>query len=98
MGAQDKVMGEYNLEENLEFQNPNVVKMFLWKTCNDLLPTKVNLLRRGVVPVALCPICMRDVDTAEHILWSFPSTQDVWGVVRKGFKNVWMETHFCAYF
>jgi hypothetical protein len=38
---------------------PNAVKIFMWKACNDLLPTKVNLLRRGVVSDSLCLICLR---------------------------------------
>jgi hypothetical protein len=58
---------------------PSAAKMFMWKACNDLLPTKMNLLRRGVVTDLLCPICLREDETVKHILWSYPSTQDVWG-------------------
>jgi len=56
----------------------NASKMFIWKACNDLLPTKMNLLKCGVVSDALCPICTRDDETVNHILWSCPSGQDVW--------------------
>jgi hypothetical protein len=56
---------------------PNAVKMFMWKACNDLLPKKMNLLHRGVIHNALCPICKREVDTVKHILWSYPAAQDV---------------------
>jgi hypothetical protein len=57
---------------------PNAVKMFMWRACNNLLPTKMNLMRRGVVQEAKCPICGREDETAKHILWSCPSAQDVW--------------------
>jgi hypothetical protein len=42
-------------------------------------PAKNNLLRRGVVPDTLCPICTREEEIAQHALWSCPSIQDVWG-------------------
>jgi hypothetical protein len=43
--------------------------MFLWRVCNNLLPTKMNLMRRGVVKDARCPICEREAETMTHILW-----------------------------
>jgi hypothetical protein len=36
---------------------PNAIKMFMWRVCHDILPTKKNLLRRGVVSDAFCSIC-----------------------------------------
>jgi hypothetical protein len=32
-------------------------------------PTKMNLMRRGVVKDARCPICEREAETITHILW-----------------------------
>jgi hypothetical protein len=48
---------------------PNVVKMFMWMALNDLLPTKANLFRRGVVKESLCPICGAEEDTVYHAIW-----------------------------
>jgi hypothetical protein len=56
----------------------NAVKMFLWKACNNILPTKENLLQRRVVSDNLCPICTLSGETTAHILWHCPSAQDVW--------------------
>jgi hypothetical protein len=28
---------------------PNVAKLFIWRACNELLPTRVNLVRRKVI-------------------------------------------------
>jgi hypothetical protein len=58
---------------------PNAVKMFVWKAGHNLLPTKANLLRRGVIKEAMCPICSRETETTKHILWECSSTNDVWG-------------------
>lgn len=53
-----------NLFSNLKI--PNASKMFMWRACTDLLPTKKNLLRRGTVPDALCPICTREGEIFQH--------------------------------
>lgn len=34
---------------------PRVVHLFLWKACNNILPTKENLFKRGIAPDALAP-------------------------------------------
>lgn len=62
-----------------QFNAPNAVKLFMWKASNNLLPTKANLFRRGVVTNKLCPICELEEETVEHMLWSCPSAKDVWG-------------------
>jgi hypothetical protein len=46
--------------------------------CHNILPTKVNLLRRNITTDDLCPLCEREKETTGHILWSCPSARDVW--------------------
>jgi hypothetical protein len=58
---------------------PNVVKLFLWKALHNLLPTRTNLARKGIITEAACPICGRMDESVEHILWSCSSSMDVWG-------------------
>lgn len=48
---------------------PSVVKVFLWKACNNLLPTKENLFKKKkMTSVLLRPICAVDAETICHIL------------------------------
>lgn len=35
------------------------VKQFIWKACNNLLPTKLNLLKRKMVEEDLCTLCSK---------------------------------------
>jgi hypothetical protein len=56
---------------------PNVVKLFLWRACNDLLPTKVNLSCKGINIYKLCPICQQEEEMIVHTLWNCPMTCDV---------------------
>jgi hypothetical protein len=58
---------------------PNAIKMFLWRACHNLLPTKVNLLKRGICDNSFCPICLSENETVEHIIWECPMANDVWG-------------------
>jgi len=53
--------------------------MFLWKACNNILPTKDNLFKRKVVDHTTCPICERDEEIVLHALWACPGAQDAWG-------------------
>jgi ribonuclease HI len=55
-----------------------VVKFFLWKACNDVLPTKEKLFKRKITPDPLCPICGSEPESTSHILWNCPAAQDVW--------------------
>jgi hypothetical protein len=61
---------------------PNAVKMHLWRACQNLLPTKANLFRRGVCDNNLCPIYMRMEEAVGHACWDCPAAQDVWGGCR----------------
>ncbi|XP_059446681.1 uncharacterized protein LOC132178249 [Corylus avellana] len=58
---------------------PSVGKNFMWRACNNLLPTKKKLLHRKVVQESMCPICGMEEETVCHILWDCPSARDVWG-------------------
>jgi hypothetical protein len=68
-----------NWKEIWNLRVPNVVKLFLWKALHNLLPTRTNLARKGVINDTVCPICGRVDESVEHILWSCSSSMDVWG-------------------
>lgn len=57
----------------------SAVKVFLWKTGNDLLPTKNNLFKKRIVKDPRCPICQEENVTVMHVLRECASTNDVWG-------------------
>lgn len=57
---------------------PGVVKMFIWKAGNNILPTRSNLYRKKIVDNHLCPICERHEESVMHANWSCPSASDVW--------------------
>jgi hypothetical protein len=48
---------------------PRPMKMFMWRACHNLLPTRVNLVKRKVIDNALCPCCGRENETVLHVLW-----------------------------
>jgi hypothetical protein len=58
-------------------QAPLVVKVFLWKACTNILPTKHNLYKKRITENSLCPLYGLEDETTEHILWNCQSAQDV---------------------
>jgi hypothetical protein len=58
---------------------PNAVKMFVWRACHNLLPTKANLFRKGVCEDKMCPICLQEEETVAHVSWGCLAANDVWG-------------------
>jgi hypothetical protein len=65
------------MAEDLADQGPKVVQTFLWKACQNILPTKENLYRRHITQDSLCPICGREDETHVHIMWNCLSARDV---------------------
>ena len=65
-----------------------VVKMFVWKACMNILPTKEHLVRKHVLTDPLCPICKLVPETTDHALWNCSSARDVYmdGMFRKATK------------
>lgn len=63
------------------------VKMFAWRACQNLLPTRENLCRRKVIKDPYCPCCGIVVENVIHCLWSCPAAGDVWGDYRSCFHK-----------
>jgi hypothetical protein len=66
---------------------PNQVKVFTWRACHDILPTRVNLVRRKVLEDDLCPLYKLEKETVIHVLWNCPAAQDVWGGSSSSFQK-----------
>jgi ribonuclease HI len=58
---------------------PNVVKTFMWRACQNLLPTRENLAKQSIIKDPYCSICGLEIESTEHILWECSSSSDVWG-------------------
>ena len=53
-------------------QIPHKIKHLLWKAANNAIPMLLNLWRRKVVNVVVCPGCDSDCEDTIHALWSCP--------------------------
>ncbi|KAH6786600.1 hypothetical protein C2S52_006152 [Perilla frutescens var. hirtella] len=47
---------------------PPKIKMFVWRCMSGILPTKFNLVKRGVISDPICPRCGLEIETPEHAL------------------------------
>ena len=57
---------------------PNKIKVFAWRVCHDILPTKENLGRRKIVDNRSCEMCKQGDESVLHVLWECGVAQDVW--------------------
>ena len=48
---------------------PNKIQVFGWRACNEILPTKLNLCKRKIIVDAMCPICLRFLESVVYVLW-----------------------------
>ena len=51
---------------------PNKMKVFAWKACHEILPTRVNLVKRNIIRENLCLCCQRVPETVIHAIWECP--------------------------
>lgn len=61
-----------------ELKVSNSTKVFIWRACKNIWPTKTKLFHTKIVDNALCPICFQCPETISHILWECISARDVW--------------------
>lgn len=79
---------------------PDSVKYFLWQACLNILPIKLNLIKKKVIDKADCLVCGVE-ETILHVMWECLVAIDVWGegrnplrkwyLVDHDFPNLWME-------
>ncbi|XP_035539661.1 uncharacterized protein LOC118344031 [Juglans regia] len=58
-------------------------KTFLWRACQEALPTQYNLYKKRVVSDPICPICNREEESVQHVLWSCEAAKGVWSQCSK---------------
>lgn len=59
-------------------QVPNKVKHFIWKACQNILPTRENLYKKRIPISQLCPVCLTEIEIVEHIFLIGPWTKPLW--------------------
>lgn len=57
---------------------PPKVRMFLWRACHEILPTRVVLMRRHVGTNPYCQFCSTEVETVTHVLFVCPFFSSIW--------------------
>jgi hypothetical protein len=78
-GSEPKV-GEQIWKTIRRLKVTNPMKVFLWKACSNILPTKDNFQRRGIKLDVVCDFCKWEEESVRHVLWDCPAAQDVWGI------------------
>ncbi|GJX96137.1 RNA-directed DNA polymerase, eukaryota, reverse transcriptase zinc-binding domain protein, partial [Tanacetum coccineum] len=58
---------------------PIKVNVHAWRVCLDKLPSRANILLRGMdIPSIACPICNLAVESTSHIFFACPLARQVW--------------------
>ena len=57
---------------------PSKLKVFGWRACHEILPTRVNLAKRKILENVMCYCCQRFAETTLHAVWECGAAQDVW--------------------
>ena len=72
---------------------PPRVNCFVWRLLLNRIPTRVNLHSRGLnIPSEVCPLCVSNVETVEHLFLSCPAIKKVWDWFHK-----WCNLHMVQY-
>ena len=57
---------------------PEKIKHFMWRACNNALPTKCNLARRQITATDACEFCNDHPEDVLHALWHCKEVESVW--------------------
>ena len=59
-------------------QVPPKVRLFMWRACLDILPTKTKLYDKGLIHSVSCLWCEGEPESTSHILWQCDFAQKIW--------------------
>ncbi len=54
------------------------VKLFVWKACQNIIPTQTKLFEKGITHSFSCLWCEDEPETSDHILWGCEFAHKVW--------------------
>jgi hypothetical protein len=54
------------------------IRVFMWRACLDILPTRTKLFDRGILSSFSCQWCEENPETPSHVLWQCDFAQRVW--------------------
>ncbi|XP_075640505.1 uncharacterized protein LOC142612276 [Castanea sativa] len=78
VGSSDGCRGQQIWKQIWQLHVPNKIKIFWWRACQDILPTRVNLARRKIIFETGCQFCIREPESIIHAVWEYGVAQDVW--------------------
>ncbi|XP_041017867.1 uncharacterized protein LOC121260078 [Juglans microcarpa x Juglans regia] len=78
--------GESSMKSGLEkcwkklwkLEVPRNVKNFLWKACQGVLPTRLNLYKKQAVDSPIYMVCKKEAELEVHVLWRCVAANDIW--------------------
>lgn len=57
---------------------PPKIRVCRWTIFHDILPTRTNLIKRGMEVNPLCILCKTKLETITHLLWECNQTKGMW--------------------
>ncbi|KAJ0090238.1 hypothetical protein Patl1_13669 [Pistacia atlantica] len=88
-GQSSSVANENKKWKNLwKLPITNAEKLFLWKACQDILPTKCNLVKKRVIEDPFCPFCCSKEKDVLHALWGCAVAKDIWSSCSLNFQKM----------
>ena len=57
---------------------PNKIKNFVWRACQNFLPTKSNLYRKQVINSEVYELCDKSCETTSHVRLHCDFATSIW--------------------
>lgn len=65
----------------------NRIQNFLWRLAKNVLLTRGNLVKKGVIVTPECPICHDNEETVDHLFFHCALSKHVWFLSPLGLRN-----------
>lgn len=69
------------------------IKDFIWKACNNALPTRDNLIKGNINVEPICPICNGNNESILRNLVTCPRVEQVWHASMLTIRSSWLNVN-----